>query len=186
MSASSLSFDRTGRYRYQVAPSPSLSTSQSICRHQSPLDTRCHCFLASFTPPSDESRAERSASMALSLPEDPYLQTNEDDDIVGLTYRPIDELQEVERVKDGTAGAVCTFIGTTRDNFEGKGRAGPAQPLWGGIARSVNWLISSFALSLCLHTCPTNEQPIEPPPDTQAKPCLSWSTKHTLRWHSRR
>ena len=55
----------------------------------------------------------------LPLPEDPYTRINESGDIVGLTYKPLTELGDVNSVRSPSAGAICSFFGTTRDNFEG-------------------------------------------------------------------
>ncbi|EWC45767.1 molybdopterin synthase catalytic subunit [Drechslerella stenobrocha 248] len=39
---------------------------------------------------------------------------------VGLTYDKLDITSAIDRVRSPKAGAVVVFIGTTRDNFEGK------------------------------------------------------------------
>jgi len=39
---------------------------------------------------------------------------------IGLTYDKLDITQCIDRVRDHKAGAVVVFIGTTRDNFDGK------------------------------------------------------------------
>ena len=41
-----------------------------------------------------------------------------DNDLVLITER-IDVLSTIQSVKDDAAGAISTFMGTTRDNFEG-------------------------------------------------------------------
>ena len=58
--------------------------------------------------------------MSLDLPDDPYHRTTADGDYVALTYLPLDELHELNRVRDPSAGALCSFIGTTRDTFGGQ------------------------------------------------------------------
>lgn len=57
--------------------------------------------------------------MAMSLPSDPFEATTEDGDHVALTMKPIDEPHEINLARDPAAGAICSFIGTTRDNFRG-------------------------------------------------------------------
>ncbi|KAK0567215.1 hypothetical protein OC861_002812 [Tilletia horrida] len=42
-------------------------------------------------------------------------------DVAQLTYDPIDEAQVLKAVRDPGAGATCLFVGTTRDNFQGRG-----------------------------------------------------------------
>ena len=44
----------------------------------------------------------------------------ESGDVCELTYEPIDIELTVDIVRDDTAGAIVTFIGTTRDTFEGR------------------------------------------------------------------
>ncbi|KAK6535186.1 Molybdopterin synthase catalytic subunit [Orbilia ellipsospora] len=44
----------------------------------------------------------------------------EGDTFVGLTFDKLDITASVDRVRSPKAGAVVLFIGTTRDNFEGK------------------------------------------------------------------
>ena len=41
-------------------------------------------------------------------------------DFVKLTHDPIDLTDMVKSVTSPKCGAISTFIGTTRDNFEGK------------------------------------------------------------------
>lgn len=38
---------------------------------------------------------------------------------IELTLERIDEMMVIDRVKDSAAGAVSSFFGTTRDNFQG-------------------------------------------------------------------
>lgn len=57
--------------------------------------------------------------MALPLPEDPYETTTEAGDHVALTMHSIDEYHQINLARDSAAGAICSFIGTTRDNFQG-------------------------------------------------------------------
>lgn len=57
--------------------------------------------------------------MAMSLPNDPYEGTTEAGDHVALMMKPIDEYHEIQLARDSAAGAICSFIGTTRDNFQG-------------------------------------------------------------------
>ena len=48
-----------------------------------------------------------------------YGATTINGDHVALTYKPLDEQEHVDRVRDASAGAICTFTGTTRDSFKG-------------------------------------------------------------------
>jgi len=57
--------------------------------------------------------------MALLLPQDPYELTTDTGDHVALTMKPLDEYHEIQLARDSAAGAICSFIGTTRDNFQG-------------------------------------------------------------------
>lgn len=57
--------------------------------------------------------------MAMSLPSDPFKATTENGDHVALTMKSIDEQHEINLARDSAAGAICSFIGTTRDNFKG-------------------------------------------------------------------
>lgn len=58
-------------------------------------------------------------TMAVSLPRDPYEASTDAGDHVALTFKLIDEYHEIQLARDGAAGAICSFIGTTRDNFQG-------------------------------------------------------------------
>lgn len=40
-------------------------------------------------------------------------------DVVTLTFQNLDLTETTKMVMDNSAGAISTFIGTTRDNFEG-------------------------------------------------------------------
>jgi molybdopterin synthase catalytic subunit len=40
-------------------------------------------------------------------------------DRIGLTWDKLDELKEIDHVRDASAGAICSFVGTTRDTFQG-------------------------------------------------------------------
>ena len=40
--------------------------------------------------------------------------------MIEITHRPLDPEQVTQQVKQDTNGAVVTFLGATRDNFEGK------------------------------------------------------------------
>uniref|UniRef100_M4BDH5 Molybdopterin synthase catalytic subunit n=1 Tax=Hyaloperonospora arabidopsidis (strain Emoy2) TaxID=559515 RepID=M4BDH5_HYAAE len=42
------------------------------------------------------------------------------DDVVEVGYEPLDSQRIVDLVTDARAGAISTFVGTTRDNFQGK------------------------------------------------------------------
>jgi molybdopterin synthase catalytic subunit len=57
--------------------------------------------------------------MSITLPNDPYEATTKAGDHVALTYKPLDEMHEINLARDSAAGAICSFIGTTRDNFQG-------------------------------------------------------------------
>lgn len=69
--------------------------------------------------PHPQSDLPDPRNMSLDLPEDPYYRTTPDGDYVALTYLSLDELHELNRVRDASAGALCSFIGTTRDTFGG-------------------------------------------------------------------
>ncbi|CAD6587592.1 MAG: Molybdopterin synthase catalytic subunit [Cyphobasidiales sp. Tagirdzhanova-0007] len=58
--------------------------------------------------------------MSSSLPEDPCLRETDAGDVLGLTFKPLDEVGDIDRVRHASAGAICSFVGTTRDTFEGK------------------------------------------------------------------
>lgn len=74
--------------------------------------------------------------MAIPLPYDPYEVKMEDEheqhddddrnnnnhkyDHIALTYAVLDEMHEINIARHASAGAICSFIGTTRDNFQGR------------------------------------------------------------------
>ena len=47
-----------------------------------------------------------------------FVQTDAGDR-VGLTWDKLDETREIDHVRDSSAGAICSFVGTTRDTFQG-------------------------------------------------------------------
>jgi hypothetical protein len=64
-------------------------------------------------------RSAMNPSTTLSLP---ATTTTEAGDVVSLTYDRLDEQQLLESVRDSKAGAICSFVGTTRDDFQGSYR----------------------------------------------------------------
>lgn len=59
-------------------------------------------------------------SPALAPSDCPHEVRTSDGDLILLTHNVLDESALVNSVKDPKAGAVCSFIGTTRDTFEGQ------------------------------------------------------------------
>lgn len=51
--------------------------------------------------------------------EGPHEARTAEGDLLLLTHAVLDERALINSVKDPRAGAVCSFIGTTRDTFEG-------------------------------------------------------------------
>ena len=56
----------------------------------------------------------------MTIPLKQQTDTSQSDDFVQLTTSPIDKTDILKLVGDDSAGAVSSFIGTTRDNFGGK------------------------------------------------------------------
>lgn len=62
---------------------------------------------------------DASATAAPAHKDGPHEARTADGDLLLLTHAVLDEAALVNAVKDPKAGAVCSFIGTTRDTFEG-------------------------------------------------------------------
>lgn len=60
-----------------------------------------------------------SSTLAAEPTFDDVLPGRHNDRIV-LTYTPLDEKAALAHVRDNGAGATCLFVGTTRDDFQGR------------------------------------------------------------------